>query len=146
MLSLTLAFGPWLSLRTKFHSLVLSSALRVQSLVLALVLRFKFLILSFGFVGVVHAHFLGLESQVPAPVLGLKVCVLVNLTGYEPLYSHQNRNAQEQEKQSATVMLATASIAACYRVCPAVAKTVSDERAEYATEFQLGGAAARNRR
>ena len=45
MLSLTLVLGPWLSLRTKFQSLVLALALNLQSLVLAL--NFKSLVQSF---------------------------------------------------------------------------------------------------
>ena len=40
-----LGLGPWLSLRTKFQSLVLSLALRVKSLVLALALRLESLVL-----------------------------------------------------------------------------------------------------
>jgi len=39
-----LGLGPWLSLRTKFQSLVLSLALRLESLVLALALRVKSLL------------------------------------------------------------------------------------------------------
>jgi len=41
--------GPWLSLKTKFHSLVLTLTLRVKSLVLALALRLVFLLTSLLF-------------------------------------------------------------------------------------------------
>ena len=48
MLSLALVLSPWLSLRTKFQSLVLSLALRLELLVLALALRVKSLVLAFA--------------------------------------------------------------------------------------------------
>jgi len=47
MLSLASIFGPWLSLMTKFQSLVSSLALKVKSLALALVLSLESLILFF---------------------------------------------------------------------------------------------------